>query len=1024
MRYNRVCYVAVLFLLLAPILVAQATNATINGRIADPTGRPISDAGIVIVNDATRVQYPSKTNNDGIYAISNLPPGVYRIQISKVGFKTIIKPDITLNVEQALSINFTLPVGAASESVTVEGGAPALNTESAAVSTVIDKNFVQSLPLNGRSFNTLLQLTPGVVIAPSTSDSPGEFSISGQRTSANNFIVDGVSANFGVSPSLALGQSGAGASQAFSVMGGTSSLVSVEDLQEFRVETSSFAPEFGKTPGGQVILTTRSGTNDLHGGLYEYFRNNVLDANDWFANELPGRPHAAERFNNFGGYLGGRIQKDRTFFFVSYEGARLRLPQTEIINVPSLAARASATAALAPYVDAYPLPNGAINGDVAKFTGVFSSASELNAGSVRIDHQFGSIWSLFTRFNDAPSNGTQRLNSLSDLYTSEVNTKTLTLGLDGLLSSTMSNAFRTNFSSQTGNFFTAMDSFGGATPLAPSTVLGSLPDNNDEIAFQTFDTAYYSIGPQARNRERQLDFNDDLMLVRGSHRIKVGGDERLLFLDTTPYDHFVGLSVPSVQALLSTGQVSMAVASSRDSQLLTQSLSLYSQDTWSALSNFTVTYGVRWELSPSPAARGNTRLTAWENVFDPAAIAPTPAGSAVWDTKFANFAPRLGIAYSTRSGFVIRAGTGIFYDLGEGSAASLATSYPNVAPGFVPTAQLPLQNISQYFPPISFVPPFTFAVQGFNPDLRLPRSYQWNLALEKSLGGKQTISATYVGQIGKDLLRQEAMFQPNANFDGDFLLTYNGAWSKYDALQLQYRRPLSAGVQVLLNYTYGHSRDNSSNDVVAGLSNTVISAAGDSASSDFDIRHSFSGAVTFDVPQVHGNRLVRSFANGWSLDTVAVARTGFPFNATDYSSSPDPEGYAVTRPDLVPDQPLWIANPGAPGGQSLNSAALSIPTATRQGTEPRNDIPGFGLVQVDASLGRKFRLSDRVALQFRADAFNLLNHPNFTNPQANLDFGPGYLSSTQMLNQGLGGLNPLFQEGGPRSLQLSLKLSF
>ena len=185
------------------------------------------------------------------------------------------------------------PIGAVSETVTVQGGAPLVNTGSGSVSTVIDRNLVENLPLNGRSFNTLLQLTPGVVIAPSSSSNQGQFSIAGQRTSANRFLVDGVSANFGVSPVLWVwGPPGQGAAQAFSALGGTSSLVSVEALQEFRVETSSFAPEFGRSPGGQVILTTRSGTNDLHGGLYEYFRNNVLDANDWFANRA-GEPRAA-----------------------------------------------------------------------------------------------------------------------------------------------------------------------------------------------------------------------------------------------------------------------------------------------------------------------------------------------------------------------------------------------------------------------------------------------------------------------------------------------------------------------------------------------------------------------------------------------------------------------------------------------------------------------------------------------------------------------------------------------------------
>ena len=206
---------------------------------------------------------------------------------------------------------------------------PLVNTESGSVSTVIDHRFVENLPLNGRSFNALLQLTPGVVIAATSTYNQGQFSIAGQRTSANNFLIDGVSANFGVSAQSSVGTSG-GATQAFSALGGTSSLVSVEDLEEFRVETSSFAPEFGRSPGGQVILTTRSGTNDFHGGVYEYFRNDVLDANDWFATQA-GQPRAAERHNDFGGFLGGPIQKDKTFVFVSYEGARLRQPETRIV---------------------------------------------------------------------------------------------------------------------------------------------------------------------------------------------------------------------------------------------------------------------------------------------------------------------------------------------------------------------------------------------------------------------------------------------------------------------------------------------------------------------------------------------------------------------------------------------------------------------------------------------------------------------------------------------------------------------
>ena len=218
MRFLPIALVASLVAVIAFPLLAQSPNGSINGLILDPTNKAITGADILVINDATGAKYSTKTNGEGIYVVPNLPPGPYRLQVAKVGFKTLIKPDIVLNVQDALSINFTLPVGAAFETLTVEAGAPLVNTESAAVGTVINRRFVETLPLNGRSFNTLLQLTPGVTIAPSSVDngSPGQFSIAGQRTDSNNFTVDGVSANFGVSPgSSGLSQSGTGTAQAF-----------------------------------------------------------------------------------------------------------------------------------------------------------------------------------------------------------------------------------------------------------------------------------------------------------------------------------------------------------------------------------------------------------------------------------------------------------------------------------------------------------------------------------------------------------------------------------------------------------------------------------------------------------------------------------------------------------------------------------------------------------------------------------------------------------------------------------------
>lgn len=1016
----------ILGLTFAAICSAQSPTGTISGIVVDPSGGIVAGAEILIVSDTTSVQYPAKTDSEGIYLVANLPPGPYRIQVSKIGFKTIIKPDIVIHVQDALAINFRLPLGAISEIVTVQGGAPLVNTESGSVSTVIDRQLVDNLPMNGRSFNTLLQLTPGVVIAASNSNTPGQFSIAGQRTSANNFTVDGVSADFGVQAGItAGGASGLGQAQAFSALGGTSSLVSVDDLQEFRIETSSFSPEFGRQPGGQVLLTTRSGTNDWHGGVFDYFRNDVMDANDWFANNA-GLGKAEERHNDFGGYFGGPIRKGRTFFFFSYEGARLRLPTTVLAEVPSLSSRQSAPASIAPFLNAYPIPNGPLSADgfTGQFAGAFSNSGTLNATSIRIDHFFNSHFSIFGRYNYAPSQ-TVSLSTPGELDSVPVNTQTFTIGVNNEWGSRISNTLRGNYSTQTSNATAALHAMGGAVLPPESLYLGDLPASSNEFNFQTFDTYFFAAGTIGHNRTKQFNITDDLSWVVGSHKLKFGTDARLLYLDIHPATGVVSYSTDTVQDFLATGQTDIFTNTNRPAEILGKALSLYAQDTWNVSSKLTLSYGLRWELSPAPTAQGSTTLVAWENLNNLAALAPAPQGTPLWNTKYGNFAPRFGLAYrlNKNGDFVLRAGAGIFYDLGLGAASIVPSFWPNSASASFPAVSVPVSNVSSFLPALSFAPPFPDQIYAFTPNLKLPRSYQWNVALEKSFGGKQTVSVTYLGQAGRDLLRKEALFQPNPDFSGLFFLTQNDARSNYNALQVQYRRPLSKQVQALLNYSFSHSLDNASNDYVAGVSNTVISAKNDYASSDFDVRHSFSGAVTWALPSAARVPILSFITRDWSLDTIVVARSGFPFNGQVFLGAGD-LAEEFTRPDLVPGQPFWISNPQAPGGKTLNPNAFLVPTTVRQGTESRNDINGFGLTQIDLSIARLFSLGERLHLQFRADAFNALNHPNFTNPSGFIQFGPLEFQSAEMLNHGLGGLNPLFQGGGPRSLQISLKLTF
>lgn len=330
--------------LLPPIAPCQSTNATISGGVTDVTGNLILEANVEIANDATGVIYSARTNTSGMYLVPILPPGHYHVQVSKPGFKTIIKADVVLNVQSAVALNFGLPVGATSESLTVDATSPAMNTTDATVSTVIDQKFVENLPLNGRSFQDLISMTPGVVTqSPQSANQVvgvgGDFSVNGQRTQSNYYTVDGVTANIGSGNGGGVGEAATGGTLGGSTaLGTTQTLISVDALQEFRVQSSTYSAEFGRSPGGQFSLGTRAGTNFFHGSAFDYLRNNFFDANDWF-NAHYGKPTPVLRQNDFGGTVGGPVWiprlyngRNQTFFFASYEGLRLTQPTAAAIQ--------------------------------------------------------------------------------------------------------------------------------------------------------------------------------------------------------------------------------------------------------------------------------------------------------------------------------------------------------------------------------------------------------------------------------------------------------------------------------------------------------------------------------------------------------------------------------------------------------------------------------------------------------------------------------------------------------------------
>jgi hypothetical protein len=999
----------------------QSATATLSGTAADEKGALVSGVAVAITSGATGFRRQTVTNSDGYFVIPLLPPDRYTVTAQHQGFATIEFKDLVLNVNDQRSLRIELKVGQVSESITVESS-QLVKSESAAVSTLIDRQFVENLPLNGRSFHALLELTPGTVLTKGD----GQFSINGQRDNANYFSVDGVGANIGISFGFLLNQTGTGTIPAFSALGGTNNLVSIDALQEFSIQTSTYAPEFGRTPGAQVSVVTRSGTNEVHGSLFEYFRNEALDATNWFANKL-GLKKPPLRQSDFGGVAGGPIIKNRTFFFFSYEGLRVRQPQVKILPVPTASTRQSAAPKLRPFLEAFPVANGRDFGDgFAEFAASYADPSTLDATGIRLDQVVNDKMTLFGRYNHAPSETIVR--SLANLNQNLFRTQTLTIGVTQLLAAKVNNDFRANYSRARAGSFYSLDNFGGAIPTPLSTLLPPFAEQQDTFFGFGLTNSLFSVGKNADNYQRQINLVDNLSLVMGQHQVRFGIDWRRLFPSTGVAEYSQRANFFSLNNLI-TGNASVVNVASNSGRVfpLLHNFSAYGQDTWRATRRLTLTYGLRWEVNTPPTERyGNDALTV-VGLDNPATMTLAPRGTPLWETTYDNFAPRVGIAYLLSGApgreTVLRGGFGIFYDLGTGMAGNAINSTTTTANKRLTSVPFPLDPENAAPPTFSLKPPFGLLFVS-DAGLELPITYEWNAAVEQALGVNQTLSGSYVAARGRRLLRQELLVNPNPSF-GILRVTRNAATSDYHALQLQFVRRLSHGLQALGSYTWSHSIDISSSDFAFTLPTTRTDPRIDRGSSDFDVRHSFTAAITYDLPLRTQNKVTGAMVRDWSADAIFRARTATPVNPVFFNRLFGV--FAVQRPNVVSGVPLYLDDSAAAGGRRINRDAFVAPPPSQQGALGRNALRGFPVSQVDFSLRRQFRFTERYKLQFRADFFNLFNHPNFGDPD-NLFESPTFGESGQMLGQSLNpngtGFNPLYQIGGPRSIQLALKLFF
>jgi hypothetical protein len=1039
------CPVLVVILLLsAAVDFAQTESARISGRVTDLTGAVIIGAQCKITNVETDTSLTTVTNEDGIYVFPDLHPGIYRLTIQKDGFRTVVQPSLQLFVQDAFNENFTLAIGPVSESVTVLADTSGWQTDSATVSTLVDDQFVQNMPLNGRSFQSLIALAPGLVVSSSAIEGPGQFSVNGQRSDANYITVDGVSANFSSTPLPNLSQSLGGAIPGFTSGGGTNALVSVDAMQEFRVQTSSYPAEFGRTPGGQISIVTKSGTNQFHGTAFDYFRNDIFDARNYF--DAPPLPKPALRQNDFGGTVGGPIRKDKTFFFFSYEELRLLLPETGSQAFFTASARAAIAPVYQPFIKAQPLPpaNASLVDPtcdnitipcMAVLTAADSNPSNFSATSIRVDHSLTKKVLLFVRYNHAPSY--DAIQNFEEVEYDKVNTDTLTGGATIAFTATTTDDFRANWSRSTGSTIHTLTSFEGGVPPPNSAFFPA----GSPYSFATSQAVVAGVfdGTLFANVQRQLNFVDTFAWTLGVHQLRFGIDYRRLKPTSGGSNNYsAGEGSAGFQALL-LGNVGLASQLTKFPYSVTiNNYSLFAQDTWKVTNRLTLNYGLRWEINPAPeSAMSGRPLYSVQGVFDSNPLALVPG--ALWHTQYGNFAPRIGIAYQPAPKTVIRGGFGLYYDLGYGNYGEISAAYPYMRFRFTsePGLGVPFNLTNPAFQPFPFstaITPITGGSVAIDPNLQLPLTLQWNVAIERELGAKQSLTATYLGADGRRLLREDTILLP-VLMGNQAAAIWNGDYSHYESLQLQFQRRMSRGLQALVSYTFAKASDLGSNDGTGIESPSVSQIVLPPLSpSDFDIRHSFAGALSYEVRAPRRGRIGNAILKGWAVDGLLRASSAPPINVT-VGNLTATVGDHQMQANVVPGQPFWIADPTQPSGRALNAAAFSLPAPGMLGDFPRNSLRSpYSIDQTDLALRRRFDLTERFKLDVRAEYFNLFNHPMFGAPgfnQPNTEFGIlGFGKIDTTTNNALGaggasgGQNPLYSVGGPRSAQFTLKLLF
>jgi hypothetical protein len=1072
MRAKQILSALMLALAVPAMIFAQANSSALSGVVRDPSAAVITGAEVTVTNVETGLTRSAVTNASGVYRVGELVPGNYQITVATPGFSKETRKDVVLLVGQELGVNFSLKVGALEQEIVVTGEAPTIETTVSAVASNVTQEQLRELPLNGRAFTDLVTLNPGAV-TPHVAQGRGanygfatQLSVAGARTDSNSFRLDGsdMMDTRNMNPGSAAGVQ-----------------LGVDTIREFQVITANGKAEYGRNSGAVINAVSRAGTNEIHGSLFHFLRNNKLDARRF---ENPGELPPFKR-NQFGGTVGGPIIKDKTFFFLGYEGLRQRLNESSVYRVPTADGRRgigvgpggsniTVDPRMVPYLNLFPLPNVRDNGDGTGLAFIDESRpTGENFGSARVDHNFSASDFFFSRYTMSRADAVQNANLLSP-QVSTTSRHLFTIQEDHIFSPTLLNTARISFNRAFGYSVPGQVPGGENLGFAPGVPMGQISAGGGNIIS--------NIGPEGigivDDLQNSFQYEDNVSWTRGNHTMKFGGlAQRFQWNTDNPafwqgdYDFF------DLAEMLQAGRNNPTYRlpiSSTNRGLRTWLLGFFAQTDYRVKSNLTLNVGLRWEFTT-----GITDVHDQLSYLPKGPLVSTLNDIAIgkmWENHIKMFQPRIGFnwAIGADQRTSLSGGAGIFHN------QILHNSFVSFRDQLPFNFRASAQNVDARgaFPDIERV--VLQAGQNFNAsrhfdffNFKTPTYYRYNLTLQHQLPGNLVARIGFVGSTARHLARRQLLNtfpNPVVRADGSLYFGCGPAvtaacpnpvpqvinpnfgrieWmssdvnSNYSSLVTTLSKQFSQGISFQANYTWSKSVDDYSQSETNYGGETGANAQYgpdrvlDRARSTFNVPHVFVFNTVYELPIGNGKRFLNSGGvlaaalGGWQLGGILTLQQGLPFTV---GSNISDAGFAfrANRPNVAPGVDINEITSGTSAG--CNGVAPGTPLGTRDhyfdpcvferpeagtlGNASRNLLIGPDLRNVNFNVSKVFAITEGTRLQFRSEFFNLFNRVQLRNPASRV-----FTNRAGPVPTSAGQITESL-DGSARQIQLGLKLTF